>query len=271
MLYQPIKTGDNDYSAILVKNCAYPFLHKHMDIEILYVMEGEVILRTEGKIVNLQEGQVWVIGSMCNHEILKNDIESKTLVLEFGPVFLGEAVQLISKINLENPVSVENGREIIVLLNEIALELEACNPESNLLVRGNIYKISALLFRIFKDNMRAVQRQKNEIKLQMKVEKILEMVKYRYAEEITIEEAAAVTGYSVSSFCRIFKKAFGMSFHSFLNDVRVQNACYLLQETTCPLYEIAEKVGFHDTKGFCRVFKQKKGMTASAYRSLKVS
>jgi len=65
---------------------------------------------------------------------------------------------------------------------------------------------------------------------------------------------------------RIFIKYYGVSFNQKLTQVRMENAIKLLMETSQPIKEIAEQVGYDDFGYFCRTFKKSYSMTALEYR-----
>ena len=87
-------------------------------------------------------------------------------------------------------------------------------------------------------------------------EKALELICYDYKEHITVERAAALTGYSRNNFCTIFKKVVGESFHRALNRQRVECAAQLLQVSDLSVAAVATEVGFTESKAFCRVFRK---------------
>jgi len=82
-----------------------------------------------------------------------------------------------------------------------------------------------------------------------------------------VEDAAAVTGYGKSNFCKIFKNITGETFHDALNRRRVENACFYLRETAVTVTDIAPLTGFSDAKTLCRVFKAVTGMSPGQYRA----
>ena len=85
-------------------------------------------------------------------------------------------------------------------------------------------------------------------------------------ENITVEEAAAVSGYEKSSFCRSFKNATNATFHNYLNMYRVKKSRVLLTETDDSISAISYRVGFTQHKNFCRLFKELNGVSPSDYR-----
>lgn len=65
---------------------------------------------------------------------------------------------------------------------------------------------------------------------------------------------------------RVFKKEIGMSCIDYINELRVNNACEMLTETTYPAYRIACDSGFSDSAYFSRVFAKHIKLTPSEYR-----
>lgn len=86
---------------------------------------------------------------------------------------------------------------------------------------------------------------------------------------VTLNQAVEMVGVSTSHFCRIFKRDFGMTFHTYVDNIRMQRAKYLLTHTSGTVAEISESVGY--TSGPCRFYQDFKnivGSTPSAYRKL---
>ena len=151
-------------------------------------------------------------------------------------------------------------------LESIASLLSSSTVQSSLLITGELYKVcSYLLDAISPTEEESVQRTLSLDAL-ASVDGALQLIYYDYKKNRTIDEAALATGYGKSYFCKIFKKATGMSFHEALNRKRIELACGLLSDTSLSVSEISEEVGFTETKSFCRVFKSHIGTTPGAYR-----
>jgi AraC family transcriptional regulator len=84
-------------------------------------------------------------------------------------------------------------------------------------------------------------------------------------EPLTIDQLADEAGVSRFHFCRVFKKALGMSPISFLTLMRIERAKVLLGRNI-PVSAVALKVGFNDLSNFNRQFKTITGLTPTAYR-----
>jgi len=95
---------------------------------------------------------------------------------------------------------------------------------------------------------------------------ISEYIENNYKEDLTLDKLSCVAGMNKFKFCRIFKERFGVSYTSYLNNIRVKNAAELLKNTDNSITEIAHHVGFNCITYFERVFRSRYGMSPSAYR-----
>ena len=59
---------------------------------------------------------------------------------------------------------------------------------------------------------------------------------------------------------------FWVNFSAFINKFRVSHAKRLLKTTDLKVYEVAEQVGFSDTKYFNKVFKDVEGVSPKEFR-----
>lgn len=96
--------------------------------------------------------------------------------------------------------------------------------------------------------------------------RISDFVNDSIQDKISYEDAAAITGLGTWSFMRKFKRTFGMSFHNFVLNQRVERALHLLSTSDRPLKTIAVDCGFYDQPHMNRVFKKQKGATPATFR-----
>jgi len=88
----------------------------------------------------------------------------------------------------------------------------------------------------------------------------------RYAEPITHEYLASLSGLSPKYFGTLFKGATGRTIAEYLLELRIERAKELLMATTSPQKEIAASVGIPDVYYFSKLFKRAEGMTPGQYR-----
>ncbi len=101
---------------------------------------------------------------------------------------------------------------------------------------------------------------------------ILNSVQYiqqNLSSEIRQDDAAKAASMSRSYFSLCFKQTMGKSFNDYVRDERIDLAQKLLEQTTNPIYKVAEQCGYPNEKYFSRVFREQKGLLPSEYRAMK--
>ncbi|WP_337994843.1 helix-turn-helix domain-containing protein [Polaribacter ponticola] len=72
-----------------------------------------------------------------------------------------------------------------------------------------------------------------------------------------------------NAFCKYFKKRTNKTYISFLTELRIENACKLLNSNKdLSIAEIAFKSGFNNISNFNRKFKELKKVTPLKYRCI---
>lgn len=96
--------------------------------------------------------------------------------------------------------------------------------------------------------------------------KVIAYIDNHYKENLTLEVLARHIHMNTFYFSSYFKKHMGLNFKDYLNKIRIQHAVTLLITTDKRSYEIAEEIGFKDTRYFNEVFSRIYGKTPTAYR-----
>ncbi|PXA86467.1 AraC family transcriptional regulator [Nostoc sp. 3335mG] len=84
--------------------------------------------------------------------------------------------------------------------------------------------------------------------------------------EHSLEEMAARAGVTPTHFCRIFKKATGVSPHQYVMKARLDRAQHMLEQSDASMAMIADALGFTSQSHFTRAFRQFAGETPSDFR-----
>lgn len=87
------------------------------------------------------------------------------------------------------------------------------------------------------------------------------------AEDLSLEAVAKAVNTSTFYFCKMFKRATGLTFTEYLSRVRVEKAKSLLLNPHIRISEVAFEVGFQSLSQFNRVFKKITGQSPSQYRA----
>lgn len=84
--------------------------------------------------------------------------------------------------------------------------------------------------------------------------------------EHSLEQMAARARITPSHFCRVFKRATGMSPHQYVLKARVERAQTLLMQSDASMMTIAEMLGFTSQAHFARAFHRHVGEPPSTFR-----
>ncbi len=254
--------------------CQVP-LHWHNEIEIIYIKKGKgtVILDFTSHYVEAGDIVVVIPGRM--HGI--NQLEDYSMEYEniiFSPEMLYSGYNdtlgeeffipfLSGKISFHDVITSDdsNYSQIACCLNKID-SLCAVFPNGyKLAIKSYLFEF---LFELYKECDISAHSKSDK-----NLDRIKDIVKYietNYENPISIDEIAAVSGFSSSHFMKFFKKVMGTSFIDYLNDYRLSMASRMLISSDDNIIDIASHCGYDNLSYFNRLFKRKYGLTPSQYR-----
>lgn len=91
-------------------------------------------------------------------------------------------------------------------------------------------------------------------------------VEEHQSDPLSLEEVSRALHVSTFYFCKMFKKATGLTFTDYLSRVRVERAKTLLLDPHRRISEVAYEVGFGSLTHFNRVFRRLVGQSPTDYR-----
>lgn len=95
---------------------------------------------------------------------------------------------------------------------------------------------------------------------------IIHYIHQHYQEPLTLAELSKLFHFSMPNLSKLLKRHLGTSFIDFIHELRVRQACSLLQSSRMSITDIAMEVGFRSFASFSRVFNDLKGVSPSVYR-----
>lgn len=106
-----------------------------------------------------------------------------------------------------------------------------------------------------------INEQENE-----RIAAVFSFVRENYHKDVSLKDAGKITGMKPLSFSKYFSKNTGTCFVEYVNQVRINRACYLLRETTSAFKDIAKACGFTTYSNFNKQFRKTLGMSPRTYR-----
>ena len=118
--------------------------------------------------------------------------------------------------------------------------------------------------RLAKEVIRLLSRERQEESL---VDRVIRYVNRNYAEPLSLKVLSCAFGISAPYLGRLFHRAVGRSFTTYLNELRLRKADDLLRFTTLKASEIASRIGYTNVNYFYTLFKKYKGYYPSESKS----
>lgn len=109
----------------------------------------------------------------------------------------------------------------------------------------------------------------NEDGIGLTVRKTIRMIHDYYKDGITLDEIAGRLNITPEYLSAQFQKEMGLNFSSYIRNYRIGKAKHLLVGSNMKVYEVANQVGYQDSKYFSRVFRQVTGQKPDEYRKTK--
>jgi two-component system, response regulator YesN len=99
-----------------------------------------------------------------------------------------------------------------------------------------------------------------------KIRKAIEYIRTHISEDLSLNTISVAIDSSPHELSRQFKKQTSKSLTDYINEQRILEAIYLIDNQHLSITDISLMVGFNDVNYFTKVFKKLKGMTPSHYR-----
>lgn len=245
--------------------------HFHPQYELSLIIKGRGKQFVGDHIESFYPGNLVLIGPNIPHCWISDDDEQENemLVVQFDPQFLGESFYSIPEAKDINTMLKASGK---------AIQFQAY-PENireqltRLCESDGITRIAHLL--ILCEQLSACEQKllvseqyepDKSVKGADRLTNAINYVKNHFHEEIRQPDVAKLVNMAPQSFSRFFRMQTGRTFVSFVNEVRIAEACHLLSTTDKDILEIALTCGYGNISHFNRKFLENKNLTPSQYR-----
>lgn len=255
------------------ENIDYLHFHNYLEIGFCYEGQGRMLLGEEEVRFSGREFSVIPpnyphttdsdLGTVSRWEYLFVDVEGFLRSFLDTPVKADKVIQRIysKALFLEENQSPSISAKILKIMNIMRDGEEFYLEEAKGI-------LASLLVEIARLNRRSEEERVEEEKgkLTNMIIRVQDFVSYHYMEDIKVEDLAKSCHISETHFRRVFTSYMKMSPLEYINTVRINTACELLQKTDEPVADIAHKCGFTTNSTFNRNFKQLMGVTPVEWR-----
>jgi transcriptional regulator GlxA family with amidase domain len=97
-------------------------------------------------------------------------------------------------------------------------------------------------------------------------EEAIQIIEREYASDLDLDALARKIATSRRQLQRVFGEVGETSFREYLAKVRMRHAAQLLRESTMPVREVAQSVGYRQPAQFAKAFRRHHGTSPSSLR-----
>ncbi len=258
---------------------AYFPKHRHNYVEMVYMCAGTTTHIIGGsKELTLEEGDLLFLNQNVYHEILpsgEDDIAVNFIIL---PEFFDKPISMVERENMIRDFLISTLAGDTAINDYLYIKTKGIVPVENLLenmiwtIIGrhpmmdtiNQTSMGLLLMNLsrFVDQIGRGDPQQEEQSLMFSV---LDYIEHHY-QSGTLAEISELTHLPTYQVSRMLKKRTGKNFKELLQLRKLQQAAYLLQNSTLSIDKIIEHVGYENSSYFYRMFREKYECSPSEYR-----
>lgn len=274
MIFNELKQhGEEDFPFELYRvNASHPkyemAFHWHTNLELIRVLDGELALTLDNRTFHLKNGDAAIVNSETVHGATPKDCRYECIVFNLAFLKTGNAKcdafidDLLARNCFlhERPAATDTLASIHAIFNELAKD-------------GSPFKVIGLFHTLLGE----LQEKKEFIsylppasvhdeKKVVKLKTVLKYIRENFAQNVSLEDMAAVAGFSEKYFCKFFKDMTGTTPISYLMTYRVERAARKLLGSDLSVTQIAFDCGFNDLSYFIKTFKTFKNVSPKEYR-----
>lgn len=247
------------------------YTHQHTFFEFVYVLQGSAVRQMPDAQVTVSAGDYYVIDPLSAHGY--TDIQKfRTIGCLFHPEFIDRALSdcpslllLLSNrilrfgIPMDLPISNQVFHDADGSVRRIVQQMEREYTEH---ATGYMEMLRCYLTQLLVCAVRACDTRSPH----NAVTKVVEYLKFHYAEPLSLATLSALVGYTPQYLSNLFHNEIGINIQTFLQRLRVEEASKLLTSTDLTITEIAAAVGYQDMRHFSRLFRQYQQLSPKEFR-----
>lgn len=261
-LFNLIRTVDMDFMEIAFIDRNEGFIdgfHVHNWFDISFIMKGSVTYEIDGKIYEVSEGEVVIVGPGKYHkEVCSPETQFEVLFVCVHFTKDGKAFDIASYLNIPEVTKISDLKEIYDIFNCILNEVTYREDGYLLKINAQVYNLLVALCRNKDGANKGIDSIKkiNDLRKNKITGDIKEYLEANYNKRISLNELSKIFFLSPQYISSLFKKQTGYSPVEYLNKIRITRAKEMLMAGEDNVGKVAEEVGISDIHYFYKVFRQ---------------
>ncbi|WAC14010.1 helix-turn-helix domain-containing protein [Dyadobacter pollutisoli] len=255
----------------------YNHLHRHREVQIEWVVEGTGILIAGNYMQRFESGDVYIIGANQSHIFKSDEVyfhpeEDKkihSISIFFDPRQLSENLLSLPELtvirkfvdSLHNGMQIPESDVIKKTITEIVHSKESMRVASFIKLLHQVSTVRNIKPLATNNSEQIISEVEG-----IRMDQIFQYLVANYKKHISLTEISEIASLTPQAFCRYFKKHTDKTFVSFLNELRVNEACKMIVSGKFDSFsDVSYQTGFDNVTNFNRVFKKTMGQSPREY------
>ncbi len=256
----------------------YPW-HIHKDIQVIYVLDGEVELKMTYARYHLVKNSIHIIHNEDVHGFRSLTANNLVVVLSLNMDFFTRHfpnldTQVFTTKVSENIATYKKQLELKTYLFSIISELHSRKQDYKEHIRNISMELISTLYKDFRGffldlEKRTFEHQVSHDMIQIdRISRVVSFVYQNYPYKLSLTDIAASEGINSYYLSHLFQRLVGDSFRNFVSMVRVEMSEVELLTSDASISQISANVGFSNAKYYVENFRQWFGCPPKEYRQL---
>lgn len=251
-------------------------MHRHAFFELVYIVSGTATHYLMEETAQLQAGDYFIVdtGSIhCYQDVRDFQIINCLFLPEYIDRALTDCPSLSSLLSNQVlrfgiPVNTQTADRIFHDTNGVVGRIIR-TMEQEYAAKGTGYMelLRCYLTQVLVCAVRASEEAERIRTPHSITTALVDHLRYHYTEPLSLTELSQKLNYTPQYVSSLFHKDTGMSLQEFLQRMRIEEACRLIEQGEQQMARIAQEVGYGDVKHFARVFRRIKGVSPREFRS----
>lgn len=251
-------------------------MHRHAFFELVYIVSGTATHYLMEETAQLQAGDYFIVdtGSIhCYQDVRDFQIINCLFLPEYIDRALTDCPSLSSLLSNQVlrfgiPVNTQTADRIFHDTNgAVGRIIRTMEQEYAAKGTGYMELLRCYLTQVLVCAVRASEEAERIRTPHSITTALVDHLRCHYTEPLSLTELSQKLNYTPQYVSSLFHKDTGMSLQEFLQRMRIEEACRLIEQGEQQMARIAQEVGYGDVKHFARVFRRIKGVSPREFRS----
>lgn len=245
--------------------------HMHGSFELSYVLEGSALCHRSSKTRSIGPGDFILTNPYEPHSfVVQSENPLILLTVQIHQLFVRRYVERVPRLRFNSgqiaALPQEQHDVLVKLIFQTAVSFfrDSASQQFDILAYATLLmgKLVSFLEWELDENPDSTDKelQKNRVR------RLISYIDENYRQKITLSMLAEMEGISATYLSHFFRKAFGVSFQTYLSTQRLEKALVLMHDKSISMVDICMNCGFSDSRYLEAACRRTLGCSVAEYR-----